>query len=72
MDLPILAANMDTVCEEEMAVALARLGGVGIIHRFMPVDTQAKMVENVKEKIALTLLVLQLELTTMQLLEAGA
>ena len=50
MDLPILAANMDTVCEEEMALALARLGGVGIIHRFMPVDAQAKMVENVKEE----------------------
>ncbi len=48
INLPILAANMDTVCEEEMALALARLGGVGIIHRFMPVDSQAQMVENVK------------------------
>ena len=50
MDLPILAANMDTVCEEEMALALARLGGVGIIHRFLPVDAQAKMVESVKKE----------------------
>ena len=48
IDLPILAANMDTVCEQEMALALARLGGVGVIHRFMPVDAQAQMVENVK------------------------
>ena len=50
MDLPILAANMDTVCEEEMALALAKLGGVGIIHRFLAVDAQAKMVENVKKE----------------------
>ncbi|MDG1846974.1 MAG: IMP dehydrogenase [Acidimicrobiales bacterium] len=50
IELPIIAANMDTVCEEEMALALARLGGVGIIHRFLPVETQAQMVENVKHE----------------------
>ena len=50
IDLPIIAANMDTVCEEEMALAIAKLGGVGIIHRFMPVDAQAQMVENVKNE----------------------
>ena len=50
IDLPILAANMDTVCEEEMALALARLGGVGILHRFMTVEAQAQMVENVKNE----------------------
>jgi len=48
IDLPIVAANMDTVCEQEMALALARLGGVGIIHRFVPVEAQAIMVEKVK------------------------
>ena len=48
--LPIIAANMDTVCEEEMALALARLGGVGIIHRFLPIEAQAQMVENVKHE----------------------
>ena len=50
IDLPILAANMDTVCEQEMALAIARLGGVGILHRFMPVEAQAQMVENVKHE----------------------
>lgn len=50
IELPIIAANMDTVCEEEMALALARLGGVGIIHRFLPVEAQAQMVENVKHE----------------------
>ena len=48
MELPILAANMDTVCESEMAIALARLGGMGIIHRFLPVAAHALEVEKVK------------------------
>ncbi len=48
IDLPILAANMDTVCEQEMALAMARLGGAGVIHRFLPISAQAEMVENVK------------------------
>jgi IMP dehydrogenase/GMP reductase len=52
LDLPILAANMDTVCEEEMALALARLGGAGVIHRFLPVAAQAAMVAHVKAESA--------------------
>ena len=52
IDLPILAANMDTVCEQEMALALSRLGGVGILHRFMTVEAQSQMVENVKHENA--------------------
>ncbi len=48
IDLPIIAANMDTVCEVEMALAMARLGGVGVIHRFLPILAQAAMVEQVK------------------------
>ncbi len=50
--LPVLAANMDTVCEDEMALAMARLGGVGILHRFLPVASQAAMVEKVKSESA--------------------
>ena len=50
INLPILAANMNTVCEQEMALALARLGGVGILHRFLTVEAQAEMVENVKHE----------------------
>ena len=48
LDLPIIAANMDTVCEAEMAIALARLGGIGIIHRFLPTYAHALEVEKVK------------------------
>jgi len=49
LGLPVVAANMDTVCEWEMAVAMARMGGVGIIHRFLPVSEHARQVERVKE-----------------------
>ena len=49
LELPVIAANMDTVCEWEMAAAIARLGGVGIIHRFLPVEDHAREVEKVKE-----------------------
>lgn len=42
--LPLIAANMDTVCESEMAVAMGELGGAGVIHRFMPVDMHAREV----------------------------
>jgi IMP dehydrogenase/GMP reductase len=46
--MPIVAANMDTVCETEMAIEMARLGGIGIIHRFLTIDDQAAMVADVK------------------------
>jgi guanosine monophosphate reductase len=49
IDIPIIAANMDTVCEVDMAVAMARLGGVGMLHRFLPVDSQVAMVKQVKD-----------------------
>lgn len=48
LNIPIVSANMDTVTEWRMAVAMARLGGLGIIHRFMPIDEQARQVEKVK------------------------
>ena len=47
--LPILAANMDTVCEAEMAMALGRDGGAGMIHRFLPIADQVAMVRQTKE-----------------------
>lgn len=49
IDIPILAANMDTVCESKMAIALGKLGGLGVLHRFMSIEEQAKEVEKVKE-----------------------
>lgn len=54
IDIPILAANMDTVCENEMAIALGRLGGLGVIHRFLTIEEQAKQIKLVKENNLLT------------------
>jgi len=48
LNIPILSAAMDTVTEARLAIALAREGGLGIIHRNMPPDIQAAEVEKVK------------------------
>ncbi|MBI2940966.1 MAG: IMP dehydrogenase [Chloroflexi bacterium] len=46
--IPIVSANMDTVTEAWMAITIARLGGLGVIHRFMPIPRQVAEVERVK------------------------
>ena len=48
MNIPLLSAAMDTVTESSMAVAIAREGGVGIIHKNLSIDDQALMVDRVK------------------------
>jgi IMP dehydrogenase len=48
MAIPIISANMDTVTEAPMAIAMAQAGGIGIIHRFMSIQRQAEAVRRVK------------------------
>ena len=48
IDIPIVAANMDTVCEDKMAIALGKLGGIGVIHRFNTIEEQGRFVKNVR------------------------
>lgn len=48
LNIPIMSAGMDTVTEATMAVALARQGGIGIIHKNMSIEAQAEEVDKVK------------------------
>ncbi|MEP7134089.1 MAG: IMP dehydrogenase [Chloroflexota bacterium] len=49
LQIPIVSANMDVVTEYEMAITMAREGGIGIIHRFLSLDEQARQIQRVKK-----------------------
>ena len=48
LNAPLISAAMDTVTESELAISMAREGGIGVIHKNMPIDMQAGEVEKVK------------------------
>ena len=48
LNIPVMSAAMDTVTEYRMAIAIAREGGIGIIHKNMSIEEQAEQVDRVK------------------------
>ncbi len=48
LNIPLVAAAMDTVTEAEMAISIARQGGLGIVHKNMSIELQASQVDRVK------------------------
>lgn len=50
LDVPIIAANMPTICGKEMAATMSAIGGLGIIHRMQTIESQAKEVKEAYKK----------------------
>jgi len=51
-ELPIIASPMDTICETKMAILIARMGGLGIVHRYNTVDKQCNIAETIFENVS--------------------
>jgi len=76
LNVPVIAAPMDTVCEWEMAVGIRKAGGIGTLHRYMPIEEQARHIKMAKANGAIVGgsvgAIGQFEHDAAELLEAGA
>jgi len=52
LNIPIISSPMDTVTEDFMAIEMAMSGGLGVIHRFQSIESQVKMIKNVKRHLS--------------------
>lgn len=52
LEVPIISSNMDTVTGSKQSIAMAQVGGIGFLHRFLPIDDEAAAVARVKRKRA--------------------
>ncbi len=50
LNLPIISANMDTITESKMAIAMGKIGGLGIVHRFLEIKDQVLEVKKIKKE----------------------
>jgi len=50
LEMPVIASPMDTICESDMAIAIGKAGGVGIIHRYMSIEEQTKHISRAKKE----------------------
>ena len=55
LNIPMVSGNMDSVTESKMAIAMARLGGIGIVHRFIPLKDQVNEILKVKRAEAIVI-----------------
>jgi IMP dehydrogenase len=52
---PIISANMDTITEADMAIAMHKMGGLGIVHRFNTIEAQTAMIRQIRESGAINI-----------------
>jgi len=50
-NLPLIASPMDTVCEDQMAITIGKMGGLGIVHRYNTIERQCEIAEAVSQEI---------------------